>query len=285
MTDPFHSEPGRTRDVALGIVVYSPGPSLLPRLEQVMAAGFTVYVFDNSPDDPACRSFLSKRAGARYSTCGKNLGLGVGITAVCSQAFHDGFPALVFFDQDTVFERRTLEFIDGFHRAHADMERDHSAVLFNAKSGQSTDDVNAPALRDITMAISSGTMFFLRNLHAMNWHNETYFVDCVDYEFCLRSQRHGLRIAEFSATPGFDHLAEQPDRVFRFGGRDHAIRRYAASRIRDTLGASTRLGLTALFAGRFSFFATMVRSIAIYAIFQVIARFLPSSSPRSSTSQ
>jgi rhamnosyltransferase len=282
MTDPSLS--GRKRDVALGIVTYRPAGSLLARLQQALDAGFAVYVFDNSPDEPACRDSLEGRPRAHYATDGRNAGLGVGISAVCSQAFDDGFPALLFFDQDTVFEARTLEFIDAFHRAHHMLGRDHSAVLFNARSGTAASDVNAPMLRDIRMAISSGTMFFLDKLRAMNWHNRMYFVDCVDYEFCFRSECHGYRIAEFSATPGFDHLSEQPDRVFCFMGRQHAVRCYAASRIKDTVQASTRLALTALRAGRFSFFATMVRSLGIYLGFQIIARLIPRSPPRSSPS-
>jgi hypothetical protein len=261
------------RRVALGVVVYRPEATLLQRLRLALGAGFAVYLFDNSPEMPACRDFARTHAGCHYSTCGKNLGLGVGISAVCSQAWHDGQPALVFFDQDTVFDTKTLAFIEQFHASHTDMARTYSAVVFNARRAHAP--VTEPALRDVTMAISSGTMFFLANLQRMNWHNATYFVDCVDYEFCLNSAIHGLRIAEYSRTPGFDHLAEQPDRVYRFLGRDHAIRRYSASRIRDACGASLRLSFAAIRAGKPSFFAIMARSLAIYLFFQLVARLLP----------
>ena len=276
------------RKLALGVVVYQAGASLLQRLQQVLDAGFSVYLFDNSPLDGTVRDFARGKVHCHYTTCGKNLGLGVGISAVCSQAYYDGFPALIFFDQDTIFDTSTLGFVEQFFTKHQGMGREYSAIVFNAKnhaSANSTSENDWASTRDVTMAISSGTMFFLANLHKMNWHNATYFVDCVDYEFCLNSERHGFKIAEFSKTPGFDHLSEQPDKVYRFLGRDHAIRRYAANRIRGTLWASARLALTALRTGRFRFFATMLRSMCIYASFQIIARLIRRPTPAASVSQ
>lgn len=268
---------GKSRELALGVVVYQAEASLMQRLQQVLDAGLSVYLFDNSPLDGAVRDFARGKVHCHYTTCGKNLGLGVGISAVCSQAYYDGLPALIFFDQDTVFDTSTLGFVEQFFTQHQDKSRAYSAVVFNAKdhaSANSTSGNDWASTHDVTMAISSGTMFFLANLHKMNWHNATYFVDCVDYEFCLNSERHGFKIAEFSRTPGFDHLSEQPDRVYRFMGHDHAIRRYATARVRGTLWASTRLAMTALRTGRFRFFATMLRSIGIYTTFQIIARLI-----------
>ena len=270
------------RKLALGVVVYQAEASLSRRLQQALDARFSVYLFDNSPHDSTLRDFARDKARCHYTTCGKNLGLGVGISAVCSQAHYDGFSALMFFDQDTVFDARTIEFVERFLVRHQDKSREYSAVVFNAKDRADTGNQDADdwaSTRDVTMAISSGTTFFLANLQKMNWHNTSYFVDCVDYEFCLNSERHGLKIAEFSKTPGFDHLSEQPDKVYRFLGRDHAIRRYSASRIRDTLWASMRLALTALRNGRFGFFAKMVRSVCIYASFQIIARLIRRARP------
>jgi rhamnosyltransferase len=271
MTDAISSANGQR--LAIGIVIYRPEASLLRRLQLALDGAVEVYLFDNSPDDSATRDFMRSRQHAHYSTCGKNVGLGVGISAVCSQAWYDGFPALIFFDQDTVFDSSTLEFVAAFFVRHQDMVRTHSAVLFNAKSGTAAAGA-APPLRDVVMAISSGTMFFLANLKKMNWHDPSYFVDCADYEFCLNSERHGLKIAECSWTPGFDHSSEQPDKVYRLFGRDHAIRRYAASRVRSTLWASLRLVGIALRVGHFRFAMTMLRSVGIYALFQLIPRLV-----------
>ncbi len=263
----------RERILAVGVVVYRSEPSLLQRLRCAIDADFDVYLFDNSPEDGTVRGFAEVNPRCHYNTCGKNLGLGVGISAVCSQAFYAGFAALLFFDQDTVFDAHTLAFVARFASLRQDMSRSYSAVVFNAKRGAPLADADVP-IRDVVMAISSGTMFFLSNLRKLNWHNASYFVDCADYEFCFKSELHGLKIAEVSCTPGFDHLSEQPDRTYRLLGRNHAVRRYSASRVRGTLWASTRLIMAALRAGRLRFAALMIRSVSVYATFQVIARLV-----------
>ena len=260
--------------VALGVVVYNPGATLVQRLEAAIEDGVSVFLFDNSPDSDTTRNFAaSRRESCHYSTCGKNLGLGIGISSVCANAFYSGYRALVFFDQDTVFDTRTLRFVEHFYRQQSGLELQHSAVVFNAKEG-SSDAFEASALHPVDVAISSGTLFYLSNLKRLNWHNDTYFVDGVDYEFCLASRRHGYRIAEYRKTPGFDHSSEQPDSILQLFGRAHPVRRYSVGRIFDTVQATSRLALTALFAGQLRFFALMVRSLAIYGAFQVVARFL-----------
>jgi rhamnosyltransferase len=271
------------KEIAVGFVTYNPSPSLLARLQLLAELGYAIYVFDNSPEDGAVRDFCRSHSSSRYTTCGRNVGLGVGISAVCAKAYYDDHPALLFFDQDTVFMQSTLDFIERFHERNRAMAAAYSAIVFDAADVGGASDQGLPEVKDVLLAISSGSLFFLKNLSRLKWHNPSYFVDCVDYELCLRSSSMGLKVGRCSSTPGFDHQAEQPDETYRILGRDWRIRKYSPRRIVDALTASTRLIGTALFTGNLRFLGAMVRSVAIYSGFQILVRLMPSPNRRKRT--
>jgi rhamnosyltransferase len=268
-----------SRAIAIGFVTYHPGASFIERLAMLVDRDFDVYVFDNSPEEGAVRELCATRPGARYSTHGENAGLGVGLSAVCSQAYEDSHPALLFFDQDTVFGEGTLDFIERFHERNQALASNYSAIVFDAKDVGREGAADTPVVKDVLLAISSGSLFFLENLRRLGWHSPRYFVDGVDYEFCLRSSNAGLKVGLCSTTPGFDHQSEQPDQRYRILGRDWYIRKYPASRIADTLTASARLMGSSIATGNLPFLAAIVRSAGIYGAFQVLVRLMATPGP------
>lgn len=262
------------KNVAIGIVTYSPSESLALRLQIAVEAGFTIYLFDNSPKQEFIRLFCQGSGSEliKYLTCGKNVGLGFGISAVCAQAYYESHKALVFFDQDTVFDKTTLNFIEDFYVNQSDLSAEYSAVVFNAK--------NNGAFRDVVFAISSGSLFFLENLKKMNWHNENYFVDCVDYEFCLRSANNNLKIGEWSVTPGFDHQTEQADVKYNILGKERLLRKYSLMRILDTTQASGRLLFYSIGSLNFIYFKATLRWVVAYFFWQSLVRIINVFNPR-----
>ncbi len=260
--------------MALGFVTFGAEPSLVSRLEAAHAAGYQLYVFDNSPALEFVRDACRRLASPRYFTCGRNVGLGAGIASVCAQAYYDGFVALLFFDQDTVFDRSTLDFISRFLAKKPEVARTHSAMVFNAKRVGEATVADRFAHRDVLLAISSGSLFYLENLRRIGWHNATYFVDCVDYEFCLNSSNHQLLVGECSTTPGFDHETEQADHTRTVFGQRRRVRRYSWARMIDTAVASTRLLGAALMAGNGRFAYAISRLLAGYLWWQLVSRIL-----------
>lgn len=258
------------RKIAIGLVIYNSNASLIFRLQEIIKLGFSVYIFDNSPDNDSTRVFAQKydHKTLRYITCGKNVGLGYGITALCAEAYYEEFGALVFFDQDTVFKGETIEFIENFYTNNQSLKSSYSTIVFNSKNHGNN------KIKDVLLAISSGSMFFLENLKKINWHNEKYFVDCVDYEFCLRSNNNNLKIGEYSSTPGFDHESEQPDVKYMFFGRAVLLRKYSAARMVDAISASVKLIGASIRTINFVFAYTMARSLFLYVSFQVLARIV-----------
>ena len=258
------------KSIAIGFVIYNPNQEQIDRIKKIPALGFKVYLFDNTPEYSLKKHF--EYEGILYFTCGKNVGLGLGMATMCAQAYYNGESALIFFDQDTFFSNETLYFIDRFYKENTVLGNLYSAVVFNSKN-KSTGVIDSKKyFRNVSLAINSGSLFFLENLKKINWHNHQFFVDCVDYDFCLNSQIHGFKIGEYSSTPGFDHESEQGNLQYSIQGRIHFMRPYSLARIIDTCSGSLKLLFKAIVVGRIVFFIQIFKFLLIYMGTQLFVR-------------
>ena len=262
-------------NIAIGIIIYNPGSSVLIRIEETIRSGYKVYIFDNSPDSGIIRDYVKSDAAdasmITYLTCGKNAGLGYGLAAVCSHAYYDSFPALLFFDQDTVYSAQTLDYISHFFLENRALPQAYSSVVFNSKNADKPGP-QGNAVTDVPLAINSGSLYFLDNLKKMNWHSTKYFVDCVDYEFCMSSRRFHFKIGEHSYTPGFDHCSEQWDTLYKVFGKVLPMRPYPCSRIRDSYFASVKLVFKSISTGNFAYTVIISSAIHKYLFVQFYVR-------------
>jgi len=262
-------------NLAVGIITYNPGSSVLARLQATIEKEYKVYIFDNSPDVSIIRDYLNHNptisSHITYLTCGKNVGLGIGLAALCSHAYYDSFPAMLFFDQDTVYSGETLDYISDFYSENIDLRNAYSAIAFNSKDIGISESAGC-LVKDVRLVMNSGSLFYLDNLKTMNWHNTKYFVDCVDYEFCLTSSNFHFKVGEHSTTPGFDHSTEQGDQRFRVLGRELPMRAYPRSRILDSCSAFSKLIIKSIVTGNGAYFIELTKSNWKYLIIQVYVR-------------
>ena len=192
------------------------------------------------------------------------------MSSICAQAYYSGSSTLLFFDQDTIFNCETLEFIESYYLKNILLEGAYSAVVFNSKGYKRT--LVLKCFRDVDMAINSGSLFFLKNLKTIGWHNSSYFVDCVDYEFCLNSKKNNFKVAEYICTPGYDHSSEQADSTYQIYRKQYSLRKYPLFRIVDTIKASIKVIISAAFAGKLKFAMRVCTLLFYYVVIQIVAR-------------
>ena len=259
--------------MAIGFVIYRPEKSFYERLELINQAGVPFYVYDNSPEIIDSQIKVESLLHARYLCSGKNEGLGVGLSELCQTAYQDEFHELLFFDQDTGFNLKTISFIQNFINDNvACLFENYSAITFSGSHAGNLKNKNNSSLITVDFSINSGSLFFLANLKKMGWHNKNYFVDGVDYEFCLRSNIAGFKIGKYFNTPYFDHESEQPDRVVTLFGKRLLIRKYSYMRIKDAIHSYVRLIFLSLDNGKWIFGIKIIRSFLIYIAGQVLSR-------------
>jgi len=255
---------------AVGFVIYNPEVTFIKRLSLLNDIGVSVYILDNSPENEETQKSIVLFKNVTYVTAGKNLGLGLGISVVGATAFSSDFEMMLFLDQDTVITRETIDYINDFVMEQGSKYcTDYLLTLFQRQELNLAGNVK---VRDVTLAISSGSLFYLENLRRIGWHNENYFVDLVDYEVCVRARRFSLRVGVVDAVPGFDHSLEQPDDEIVLFKKRLLIRRYSATRIQDALTAYAKLILYTVRHIDFTMTKTILSSLLMYIFGQIIAR-------------
>ena len=256
-------------DYAIGLILFYPEQSLLKKIDQMLELGFQVYVFDNSPFEGSCSRAIQNRQRIVYMTAGKNVGIGYSLSTICATAYAHGYQRLLFLDQDTGISQQTLEFIGAYSKSlPLDSDRQYALLGFSG------DPAADHTVQEVRFAISSGSLFFLQVLEHVGWHNEKYFVDCVDYELCLRARRFGFSIGLVKNTPDFDHFTEQPDREIKFLGKRLLVRRYSSPRIKDALSAYIKLMFGGLFKNPLSDTLALAKSMGLYIFGQIVSRFI-----------
>ena len=254
---------------AIGLVIYHPEEILLKRINQMIEFGLMVYIFDNSPDDVKHTKSINQNPNICYLTAGKNVGLGYSLSTLCATAYAHGHHKLLFLDQDTGISSRTLDFIANYpQNLPIDIQQNFAALVFNGKPAPNQ------LITEVRLAISSGSLFNLQVLKQIGWHNEKYFVDCVDYEFCVRARRCGFKVGLVKNTPDFDHVTEQPDKVINVFSKQFLIRRYSAVRIKDAISAYLKLIVGGFLKNSPTDTYTLIKSMIIYVIGQLISRII-----------
>jgi rhamnosyltransferase len=262
--------PNRSNFV-VGLVLYHPQDNLFVRIEKLISLRYRLYIFDNAPFGNEHSFTARDDPNITYLTAGKNVGIGYALSTLCATAYAHGYPQLLFLDQDTGISAQTLEFIETFPKSlPTDLQQQYAALVFNGQPA------TEHAVQEVRLAISSGSLFNLKVLKQIGWHNEKYFVDCVDYELCLRARHCGFKIGLIRNTPDFDHITEQPDQTINLFGKQLLVRRYSATRIKDALGAYLKLILGGLFQNRPSDTWALTRSLGLYIFGQLTARLMQS---------
>lgn len=252
------------KKLAIGSVIYQPEKAFFDRIKLINQNQISLFIYDNSPESSSSLKCINSLANITYLTAGKNQGLGVALARLCQSAYQQGFDALLFFDQDTDFNLQTISFIQNYFHSHPNFSKAYSVIVFSGGE--------VSCLKDVNLAINSGSLFFLKNVKKIGWHNETYFVDGVDYEFCFKSHLAGLKIAKYSGVPYFDHESEQPDKVSVIFGKRFLFRKYSKERISDSIRSYLRLLYSAFKLVDLKFFCIFLRSLTIYLFGQLLAR-------------
>ena len=236
------------------VVTYHPPVAVVANIEAIRRQVDRLWVIDNSAS-PAARAVLAPLGGLpgvalvfnaenRGIAAALNQGVELGLTA--------GFDWIATFDQDSAVPRDFIRgLLDGLAafpaRARvalvAPLYRDRSLGFVYSASGPVEE--NSAASKPVSVAAASGNLVSAAVLRALGGFREDFFVDCVDFEFCLRCRRAGWLVLEVRAVT-LDHaqghwqqrrwLWKNP----RFNDYD-AVRRYYQAR--------NRLVMYARFAG------------------------------------
>lgn len=227
-------------DVCAVIVTYHPSAAMLENLPDVRKQVQRLVVVDNGSTSSELKALrlACGQVGAQLIENGENLGVAEALNRGVRWANSEGSPWVILFDQDS-------RITDGFVRNmfatwEAHPERDRLASVHptyvDPDSGLEPQVRRAKDGSPI-MYSTSGALMPTWSFDKIGEFATDYFIDCVDFEYSLRTRAAGYLIAD-SQHAVLLHAAGRPDREvrllgLRFRPTHHSeIRRYYMSRNR-----------------------------------------------------
>lgn len=224
------------------MVVYNPDSTLDQNIRALLNEVPSLMVVDNC-SEPSVRS----RIAALAATCNfeviwnkENIGLAAGLnTGIRCALANERYQWVATFDQDS---RVSPGFSEAMVAAYAACPfRDKVAMiaphhLLSSEAGEVTAPQDSLQFREITVALQSGSLFRRSVLKDVGSFDESFFIDYVDFDFCLRLRKRGFHLIEATRAP-IHHRVGTPT-THTFLGKtcmvfNHsALRRYYAARNR-----------------------------------------------------
>lgn len=255
----------------LAFVTFNPPQSFFEQLQLALQNGYPVMVLDNTPTMPEGFALIGKQTGLSLIHKKKNLGLGPGMNALMKEAKANSFEYALYFDQDTLFTTETLRWIDNWISREGAFPEKFSAVGFESMQQNEPEEGHIMPAR---LLINNGTLFRLKALEQIGYHNTSYFVECVDYRFCLDSAAKGYKLGLVDSCPGIDHQSLQPEDKVRILGRGFSFRVYPHGRSKSFLSGLLGLAWLSLRKGKLRYAWIFFRNILSFLLTQSWFRLL-----------
>lgn len=263
-------------NLTLLFVTYNPDNNFYDRIKELSLLNYNLILFSN------CKSSLkfNKILDNHYENIasfgnGSNVGLSKAYNIVCQKLYSEGFDRVLIFDQDTII-------LPKFHSHYSFINEfcfDNFSILqlqSYANDNKSNVDPNIGVF-ETNFIINSGSLVNLKTLSDIGWFNEGFFVDLVDYEYCIRSKYSGFKVGIIKGVFDLDHSTLQADSFLTFSNKTIYYRLYSLPRIKSVLYLGSQLILQctryflikeASYLLRFIFFFILKNLIGLFFYFR-----------------
>lgn len=233
-----------SRDICAVVVTYNPAASIAVNIRALLPQVGKIIVVDNGTGSSFRQRIDDLRGIERVQViCNtENVGIASALNAGARNAIREGYAWIATFDQDSL---APADFIGSLLAAYASCPFRNrvalvSPVYLDQGSGLTTSFAKyktvAGGFGEVEVTLTSGNLVNVRILAELNYFEESFFIDYVDVEYCLRCVAAGYALIE---APGavLHHQVGDPTwhRIFgkRFGVTHHdPLRRYYIARNR-----------------------------------------------------
>lgn len=236
------------------VVTYHPGAEVPGHVAAILRQAARVIVVDNEATGES-RARLAAFAGnpaVELVHNEENLGIATALNQGVERAFAAGYGWIATFDQDSAIPEDFFSRLLAAHAAYPDRERvavlapiyrDRHLGFVYSSAGPVREVPTGDVPVQVTAA--SGNLVSAAALRTVGGFREDFFIDCVDFEFCLRCRKAGWLVLEVRRVI-LDH-AMGHYRQIRWLWRNPRINDYDASRryyqARNLLILYARFGL------------------------------------------
>lgn len=202
------------------MVVYNPDSTLEQNIRALLNEVARLIVVDNC-SEPSTRS----RIAAVAATCNfeviwnkENIGLAAGLNIGIRRALSDEHYAwIATFDQDS---KVSPGYSETMLAAYALCPfRDKVGLIaprhvLSSETAAERTPQDASQFREIPVTLQSGSLFSRSALKDVGLFDESFFIDYVDFDFCLRLRKRGCRIIEATGASLYHRVGTPTTHTF-----------------------------------------------------------------------
>ena len=242
----------------LGIIVtYNPDILALEKnIQSIMPQVDELFIFDNGSGNADAIKDIQNRFKFQAVFSDQNVGLGKAYNTIVNQNISN-FEYFVTFDQDTFILENTIQTLLSILNENQEIgilgpvfSRDKAAV---SKEGN---------LLYKTSIIQSCAVFRSISAIKVGGFNEDYFIDSVDFEYCLRIIQNGYKVAVFDGVTIKHDLGEQK--------KSFGIRYFSHNKLRNYYIARNHVDISKKYFTAFPYFILKKNMFFILHISKVI---------------
>ena len=174
----------------------------------------TVYIIDNSNKDMRLEELANTKI--KYISMNGNKGIAKALNEGIKLAIKDAFEFALTMDQDSQFKNNL---IDEYSKNEAKDVIIYSPdyIIERKKRKKHKTDTT-----ELYWTMTSGNLLNLKLYQQVGQFKEKFFIDVVDYEYCLRAKKKGFRIiqcnkAELIHNPGIQKVKKILGRNYKYG--------------------------------------------------------------------
>jgi rhamnosyltransferase len=183
-----------------------------------------IHIVDNgsSAESLGVLESLEREPGITVERFGENRGVGYALNRGVQRAREMECTWLLTMDQDSVVDGALIE------AYRAAVEQDPELVCLTPRITSRSRRKDA-AGGEISYAITSGNLVRVSVLDQVGLYDEGFFIDCIDFDFCLRLRRVGYAVHRVPAAMMEHQLGDSidlPKAVQKYYARHSPVRRY-----------------------------------------------------------
>jgi rhamnosyltransferase len=183
-----------------------------------------IHIVDNGSDAESLGvlQLLEQEPGITVERLGENRGIGYALNRGVQRARQMGCTWLLTMDQDSVLDSSLIE------AYRAAVERDSTMVCLAPRITNRRRKKDA-AGGVISYAITSGNLVRVSVFDQVGFYDEGFFIDCIDFDFCLRLRRAGYEVHRVPAammTHQWGDSVDLPKAAREYYARHPPVRRY-----------------------------------------------------------
>jgi rhamnosyltransferase len=213
-----------SKDVLAVVVSYNGLQKTRQTVEALRRQVGHVHIVDNGSDAESLGVLdsLEHEPAVTVERLGENRGIGYALNRGVQRARQMGCSWLLTMDQDSVVDGSLIE------AYRAAVEEDPARVCLAPRITTSSRRKDAGG-GEISYAITSGNLVRVSLFDQIGLYDEGFFVDCIDFDFCLRLRRASYAIHRVPAALMQHQLGDTvdlPQAVRKYYARHSPVRRY-----------------------------------------------------------